>query len=96
MSDARRDLADRITMLGPELVAAIESVVDARLEERLSEIRHEEGREWLTIAEAAEYARVSSRTLERLLTGGRVPSTTLGRRRLVRRGDLDAFLGATR
>jgi excisionase family DNA binding protein len=49
--------------------------------------------EWLTISEAASYLRVSERTIERRIESGRLPTSTLGRRVIVSRGDLDALLG---
>jgi excisionase family DNA binding protein len=50
---------------------------------------------WLALDEAAAYLRVSERTLERRIKGGRVRSTTIGRRRLLHRDDLDALARAT-
>jgi excisionase family DNA binding protein len=46
---------------------------------------------WLALDEAAAYMRVSERTLERRIKSGRVRSTTIGRRRLLHRDDLDAL-----
>ncbi len=46
---------------------------------------------WLSIAESATYLRVSERKLQRLIEKERVRSTTVGRRRLLHRDDLDAF-----
>lgn len=50
---------------------------------------HDRGSPWLSLAEAADYLRVSERQVQRLVARGKVNSTTVGRRRLVRRGDLD-------
>ena len=47
------------------------------------------GSPWLSIAEAAGYLRVSERKLARLIESGRVRSSTIGRRRLLHRDDLD-------
>jgi excisionase family DNA binding protein len=80
-------------LLAPALVAEIERLVDERIEATLA--AHTENGSadpWLGLAEAAEYARVSRRTLSRLIGRGRVRSTCLGRRRLVHRGDLDLYL----
>lgn len=44
---------------------------------------------WLSLDEAAAYLRVSPRTLERRIVKGSVRSTTIGRRRLLHRDDLD-------
>ena len=49
---------------------------------------------WLSTAEAAEHLRVSERTLQRLATSERVRSSTIGRRRLYHRDDLDALARA--
>jgi excisionase family DNA binding protein len=50
---------------------------------------------WLALDEAAAYLRVSERTLERRIKSGRLRSTTIGRRRLLHRDDLDAVARAT-
>ena len=49
------------------------------------------GSPWLSTAEAAEHLRVSERTLQRLAARERVRSSTIGRRRLYHRDDLDAL-----
>ena len=49
---------------------------------------------WLSVAEAAEHLRVSERTLQRMAARGRVRSSTIGRRRLYHRDDLDALARA--
>lgn len=49
---------------------------------------------WLTVAETAHYLRVSRRHVERLLKRGLLPSTTVGRRRLIRRDDADRLAAA--
>jgi excisionase family DNA binding protein len=46
---------------------------------------------WLSLADGAAYLGVSERTLEREITRGRLRSSTLGRRRLLHRDDLDAL-----
>jgi excisionase family DNA binding protein len=79
--------------LAPELVAAIEELVDERVRERLEAQTHA-GSPWLSLEEAADYLRVSPRTLERQIARGRINSTTIGRRRLLHRGDLDALASA--
>jgi excisionase family DNA binding protein len=77
------------------LLAELQSEV-ASLRERVAVL--ENGREsngdqpWLTLTEAADRARVSERTIERLVTSKRIRSTTLGRRRLLHRDDLDELL----
>jgi excisionase family DNA binding protein len=44
---------------------------------------------WLSLGEAAAYLRVSERQVQRLVKGGRIRSSTIGRRRLLHRDDLD-------
>jgi excisionase family DNA binding protein len=44
---------------------------------------------WLSLAESSNYLRVSERQLQRLVARGKVRSTTIGRRRLLHRDDLD-------
>lgn len=48
----------------------------------------------LTAEEAAEYLRVSRKTLYRLVSAGRIPGQKVGRSWRFRRDDLIAFLGA--
>ncbi len=47
----------------------------------------------LTADEAAEYLRVSRKTLYRLVAAGKIPGQKVGRSWRFRRGDLDAVLG---
>jgi excisionase family DNA binding protein len=49
------------------------------------------GSPWLSVAEAGDYLGVSGRTIERELERRRLRSSTVGRRRLLHRDDLDAF-----
>ncbi len=46
----------------------------------------------LSVEEAANYLSVSRAALYRLMSSGQVPSLHIGKRRVVRREDLDAFL----
>ena len=78
-----------LTALSPELVDAILELVDERA--AAAARKDEKASPWLSIPEAAEYLRTSERTVERLVARGRVRSTTIGRRRLFRREDLDAL-----
>jgi excisionase family DNA binding protein len=48
--------------------------------------------EFLTVPEVAARCRTSEETVRRWLRQGRLPSTGVGRRRLVRRADLDRLL----
>jgi excisionase family DNA binding protein len=49
---------------------------------------------WLSITDAATYLGVSARQLQRAITKGRLVSSTIGRRRLLNRDDLDRFARA--
>jgi excisionase family DNA binding protein len=86
---ARERLA---VVLAPDVLDALEDLVA----ERLASIAPaaEQRSPWFALDEAAEYLRVSDRTLERLIRRGRLPSTTVGRRRLVHRDALDALARA--
>jgi excisionase family DNA binding protein len=87
---------DLRSLFGSELAQAIERIVDERVAARLAEREHASGSTpWLTVAEAGERLRVSERTIERWLERGRVRSSTIGRRRLLHRDDLDAYVRAT-
>jgi excisionase family DNA binding protein len=79
--------------LPPELVEAIAQRAAAIVLERVTQVDGA-GSPWLSMSEAAEYLRISERKLQRLVAADRIRSTTLGRRRLLRREDLDAFMRA--
>ena len=80
--------------LAPDLVDAIEQLVAERL--AAAEILYGvKDSPWLSLDEAADYLRVSPRTLERNLSRRRVRSSTIGRRRLLHRDDLDELARAT-
>jgi excisionase family DNA binding protein len=83
---------DRI--LGPELVSALETYISERVEEALaSHVTVTNGASpWLSVADAAGYLGVSERSVGRLLDRGRIRSSYIGRRRLLHRDDLDAYL----
>lgn len=82
-------------LLTVALVEAIEALVNARVEERLAELAApREGPSWLPLDEAAGYIFVSPRTLQRLISNNEVRTTCVGRRRLVNRRSLDAYLEA--
>lgn len=79
--------------LAPEIVDALLELMD----EKVAAAAGAGGQPvspWLSIAEAAEYLRTSERTVERMIARGRIRSTTIGRRRLLRREELDAFAAA--
>lgn len=82
--------------LAPELVAALDDLVDERVSRILDTRENGSAATWLTIAEAADYLRVSESTIARRLKEGRLASTYVGRRRLVRREHLDQSAGSQR
>jgi excisionase family DNA binding protein len=75
--------------LAPELVDAIEQLVSDRVQAALELSNTLASSPWLSVEAAASYLGVSERTLERRIAGDRVRSTTIGRRRLLHRDDLD-------
>jgi excisionase family DNA binding protein len=86
---------DRLLVsLSPELVAAIEELVSDRVHAALEEGTIVSSSPWLSLEESAEYLRVSPRTLERQLARDRIRSTSIGRRRLLHRDDLDELAKA--
>jgi excisionase family DNA binding protein len=80
--------------LAPELVDAIEQLVSDRVEAALDQVTSGDLNPWLSLEEAAEYLRVSPRTLERRIEKGRLRSSSIGRRRLLHRDDLDQLAQA--
>jgi excisionase family DNA binding protein len=80
--------------LARALLAAVREDAELRVELRallLSDQPSEAESPWLALDEAAAYLSVSERTLERRIAAGRLRSTTIGRRRLLHRDDLNAL-----
>ncbi len=87
---ARERLA---AVLAPDLVDAIEDLVAERVAtEAASATGITVGTPWLSLSASADYTGLSRRTLEREIARGRLPSSAVGRRRLVHRDDLDAYV----
>jgi excisionase family DNA binding protein len=80
-----------LAALSPELVVALEALIDERVSAAAT-VAGDAGSPWLSIGEAAEYLRTSERTVERLIEKKRIRSSAIGRRRLLRRDDLDTLL----
>ncbi len=78
-------------VLAPDVLAALEELVEQRVAEAIADVRPE-APVWLPVADAATYLGVSERTLERAVARGLLRSSTIGRRRLLYRDDLDAFV----
>jgi excisionase family DNA binding protein len=86
-------VTDLAALFGPDVVSAIEASIDRRVNDALSELGNASS-PWFTVTEAAEYLRVSDRTIERLVARGKLPSYAIGRRRLFHRDALDAVATA--
>lgn len=78
--------------LSPEAVEAIAERAAQIVLERQQEA--EDGSPWLSVAAAAAYLAISERQLQRAITKGKITSTTIGRRRLLHRDDLNQFARA--
>ncbi|MFN0154677.1 MAG: excisionase family DNA-binding protein [Gaiella sp.] len=95
------DLSDRddamglsvLRTLSPEFVLALERFVDERVKQRVDILVGAEHKSmWLSVAASAEYCGLSARTIQRLVAKGLIRSSTVGRRRLLYRDDLDGFM----
>lgn len=83
-----------LAALSPDLVRALEDLIDERVRERLDGLDGSGASPWLSKEEAADYLGVSVRTLERRIQKGRIrPSRELGRP-LLHRDDLDRLAQA--
>jgi excisionase family DNA binding protein len=91
-------VSDLRSVFTPELVVALERLIDERVAVALDDLQANgasTSSPWLSLSEAARYMRVSERKVQRLVRDGRIRSTTLGRRRLFHRDDLDELVKAT-
>lgn len=77
-------------VLAPDVLAALEELVVERVAELAPAT--ENGSPWLGVDAAAGYLGVSRATVERAVARGRLRSSTVGRRRLVHRDDLDDYV----
>lgn len=75
--------------LPPELVEAIAERAAELVLERVG--GGEPASPWLSVDAAAAYLGCSQRHLERAIARGVLHSSTIGRRRLIHRGDLDDY-----
>lgn len=89
VNTARERLAG---LLAPEVLAALDDLIA----EHVAGLAPAEtnGSPWLSLSDGADYLSVSGRTLERAIAKGRLRTSTVGRRRLVHRDDLDAYARA--
>src|SRR5580658_653737 len=84
-------------VLAPDVVRTLEELVAETVRAEFADggaAANAASSPWCSVAESATYLRVSERKLERLIAGGRLRSTTIGRRRLLHRDDLDALAAA--
>jgi excisionase family DNA binding protein len=87
---ARERLA---ALLAPDVLAALEELVSERVAEAVAAMPSGSP-PWLSLDEAAAHLRVSPRSVERAINRGRLRSSTVGRRRIVHRDDLDELATA--
>jgi excisionase family DNA binding protein len=83
-----------LAALSPELVAAIEELVDERVFERLERVYDASERRspWLTIVEAAELLRCKRQRVDDLLSQGRLARHKDGSRTLLSRAEINAYI----
>jgi excisionase family DNA binding protein len=81
-------------LLGPDLLAAIEAIVDARVDARLAEClsREPEASPYKTVPEAAAYLRCSRQRVYDLLSQRLLTRVKDGRRTLVLRAEIEGYL----
>lgn len=87
-----RDLLAAV--LSPDLVAAIEELVDERVRNQLDDVGGADvlPSPWLTIVETAELLRCKRQRIDDLLSQGRLARYKDGSRTLISRADVDAYL----
>jgi excisionase family DNA binding protein len=73
----------------PAVVEALLELIDERVAKTPDRLTHVSP--WLSITESARYLKLSERTIEREIEWERLRSSTIGRRRLIHRDDLDAL-----
>ncbi len=86
-----------MTELRLELPPGVVEAIAARAAEIVLERLGDNGRSpWLTVAEAAEHLHLPRQQLYKLTGARRVPFRKVGRRILLHRGELDAWLDGYR
>jgi excisionase family DNA binding protein len=86
--DERHNALD---FLSPNARAAIEAFIEERISSHV-ERTAAAGSPWLNVEQAAVYIAASPQRIYDLLSAGRIPKHKDGRRVLIRREDLDAYL----
>jgi excisionase family DNA binding protein len=92
-------VSDLARVFTPDIIEAIGALVEERVATVLAEHQWSPNavqppRQWLSLSEAAAELGVDPRTLRRHVERGRIRVAPFGRRRLVNRDDIDAFLRA--
>lgn len=77
-----------------EVPHEIVEAIARRAAEMMLEQETTNGSPWYSLSGAAAYLHLSERTLEREISRGRLRSSTIGRRRILHREDLDRFARA--
>jgi excisionase family DNA binding protein len=70
-------VSDLATMLGPDLVAAIEDLVDERVAQALAE--RQTAKRWLSVPEAGDYLGCSPKAVYARIDRGRIPESAVRR-----------------
>jgi excisionase family DNA binding protein len=84
------DVSELRSMFSSAVVEALEALIEEKVAAALAERENGSQPAWLSLDEVAAYLRVSPSSFGRLLKDGRLGSTYVGRRRLIRRADLDS------
>jgi excisionase family DNA binding protein len=80
-------------VFSPDVLNALEDLVAERVAAEVAKgVPNRDVSPWFSIPAAAAYVGLSERTLEREIKGGRLRSSTAGRRRLIHRDALDAYV----
>ena len=83
-----------LAVLSPDLVAAIEQLVDERVQDRIGGVARtrDSASPWLSVVEAAELLRCKRQRVDDLLSQGRLTRHKDGSRTLLSRAEVDAYL----
>jgi excisionase family DNA binding protein len=85
---------DRLAaVLAPDVVAALEELVDERVAESLSELAAENGAAWLTLTQAAARLGCSADAVRMRVNRGRLEARRQGRRLYVSAASVDQLGG---
>jgi excisionase family DNA binding protein len=88
-------VSDLERVFSADVAAILEAEIDRRVRAVLEDLQLTPAASpWLSEDEAADYLGISKRTLQRRVARGLIRSTTIGRRRLLHRDDLDRAAAA--